>query len=565
MAALAVGVVLSALFLTRNVGYLFEADSPWMLTLPNSLEWEGEPGPAASLRWTHSQTTPFLHAGFWWPRLSVRVGDDSLPIVTEAYQGGWLYWPFKLLPRDLRTRETIRMTAALLGGLTLVLALLAFRTWWGEMPLLLAGLLACNSMFLLSFGFGYLYEALPMAAVLAAVLAGRKVRERPTAAGVLLVGFLAGLAGGLKLTALPAALTVAGVLLGKEALANPRRAGAFVLGIFIPLLPFVVSEATMAVAGGPSPLLSALGGGKGGFSDPAGMVSGFAMASVWTAALPAGNGYILPMLSSGTAPAAWLLGLSAAVCLPGLAAAVLRLRRGIQDPLRDAVLAAWAVVLLLSGLLYKSGFDFQAFMTIHPLAASLVVRSLILEGRHAGLVRIRCLALGLVGAFVAVVLLHTGLSFAGGAGVSTIASLTAQQEIAGSIPADRQVVTTSYNQAGMLRMMSGGRVDEINMDRLLSPGGDEAFFRQTVRHAFAEVTQGHPDALYLFDLAPLPIDESREHTQFGAGISSRQVVAEEFVQAVREAGMYSKAVAVGRGDSGTGVYALVELKRISGL
>jgi len=491
----------------------------------------------------------------------MQAGEDALPVVTEAYQGGILYWPFKLVPRELRGRSVIRPLAAILGGFTLLLAFFVLRAWWGkENALLLTGLLACNSMFLLSFGFGYLYEALPMAAVLAAALACRKVRERPTAWGGLTVGFLTGLAGGLKLTALPAAMAVAAVLLGIRLLRRPVLATAFLVGLALPLLPFLVSEVAAGMAGLHSPLLSALGGGKGGVSDPAGLVAAFGQAGIWTAALPAGNGYILPMLSAGIAPARWLLGLSAVVGLPGLVLAIRRWQKGIDDPLRDAVLAAWAVVFVLSGLLYQSGFDFQAFMTIHPLAASLVAQSLLVSGHGPRTRRLRWAAWGAGAAFVAVVLVHTVLSFSGGSVMSTVASLTAQAEIAAAVPKDRLVVTTSYNQAGMLRMLSGGKLTEVNMDRLLSPGGTEGHYRLTVRHAFSEVIRELPDALYLFDLAPLPIDESREHTQFSRSISSRQVVAEEFVQAAREAGLRSQTMAVGHGDPGNGVYALVELR-----
>ncbi len=607
LCAMALCVILLPLFLTRNVGYLFEADSPWMLQPAHGLDWDGEPGPATPVRWTHpswaldaapNEAPPSgapekalndgilpgaggegsagadfgsggwsdgrLVLGSWWPRMSIRSGHDALPIVTEAYQGGWLYWPFKLLSMESRRLPAIRLFAALLGGLTLLLAFLALRAWWGRASLPLAALLACNSMFLLSFGFGYLYEALPMTALLAAVLAAGRVRARPTVGGTLAVAFLAGLAGGLKLTALPAAAVVTGVLLGTGTLRHRRRALAFLVGLGLPLLPFLASESAAALAGLPSPLLSALGGGKGGLSEPVGMLSGFFMSSVWTAALPAGNGYILPMLSSGASPAPWLLGLSAAVSLPGLALAVRRWRRVDADPLRDAVLAGWVVVLVLSGVLYKSGFDFQAFMTVHPLVASLIVQSLLEEGRSCAAGPARRFWKAAAVAFVAVVLVHTGISLAGGGRVTTVVSLRGQEEIASKLPEGRVVLTTSYNQAGMLRMMTGGRVSEIHMDRLLSPGGNEAFYRLTVRHAFAEVILRHPGALYLFDLAPLPIDESREHTSFARGIGSRQVVAQEFVQAAREAGMFSRTVAVGHGDAGNGVLALVELRKIPG-
>jgi len=571
LAALAVCVAVAAPLLTRNIGYLFEADFPWMLEIPRSLEWDGEPGPSAPVRWTHDpEEAGRVFSGTWWPRLSVRVGDDALPVVTEAYQGGGPYWPFHLLARESRTLDAVRWLAGVLGGLTLLLSFLALRAWWGrKQALLLTALLAFNSMFLLSFGFGYLYEALPMSAVLATAWLAGGVRKRPTATGALFVGVLAGAAGGFKLTALPAAAVVAAVLLGTEVLRHRWRACAFLAGLAIPPLKFLFRELAAVTCGAPSPLLSALSSGKGVFSDPSGLTTGLREAGAWMFSLPAGNSHVVPMLAEGISPPWWLPALSAAVALPGLALGVWQWRKGRSDPLRDAILAGWGLTFALSVLLYRSGFDFQAFMTVHPLAASLVVRGLLGngedrdgEGRESWGARwrgLRWAARGGVAAFGAVVVLQTVLAFAGSGAVSTVASRKAQEEIAAAVPEGRPVVTTSYNQAGMLRMMSRGRVEEINMDRQLSPGGDERFYRLTVRHAFSETIRGYPEALYLFDLAPLPIDESREHTRFDRGLTSRHVVAEEFVQAARDAGLYSRAKVVSHGDTEWAVYALVEL------
>ena len=533
-----------------RLGYLFEASFPF--TFEHSSRVVVSPDNPTVLIPTNpvGPESPGVFSSGWWPKFALHSRGEVHPILTEAYQGSWPYYFAKLFPRGTDGLDGTRRFSSFLGALALLLVFgVALKSYGAGSALWILGVVALNSFYLLAFATGYLYEALPIPLIfLAGGLAVRE-RESPRLLRGIFIGLLVGLAASLKATAAVPGVVLVIAILGPKRIWR-RSSLPMALAAIPPLLPYLWHEVHCLVSGvTDSSMFATLMLQKARINSPGDLFAGL----IRSIAMLFGTGFGSPRLyaplfgveSWQTTSGVLSLAVGGVATL-WAAVTVLRGRGTIW--LRGAV-ASGASVVVLSTLLYRSDLDMQGFLHILPLSALVLVEfgmwaRGILSARFANS-RLPLLPLLLLIA-VAAGQMAASLTIARN-GVSPV--LRRPQETVALAAADsgRTVVTTAYNQAGMVSFLSHHRAKEVHADLLLSPGADDGVDVRSILHRdWTLLLDAHPGAVFIFELSPMNLDAIRS----SLGESRSSLVLDTFLTVVKERGGRPVTLATGLCDGG---------------
>jgi hypothetical protein len=348
------------------------------------------------------------------------------------------------------------------------------------------------------------------------------------------------------------------VVAGPAALQR-RAALAALVGAALPLLPFLVHEGVLLAAGEPSALLGSLGQRKGNLVHPERIPTSLGAGLLWMFSLPFGNEPLHAALRQNRPPSPGLFLAGAVAGAVVFAWAGLQVVRRRSDPALTGLLLAQLVALVLSGLLYATGLDFQVFLPFTVLSCALVARFLLaLADRAKARVTRPALVPLVLLPFVGLYLLQLFVPLSRSASLAPTGRET--QEAVVRVPEKGStVVTTAYNQVGLFTFLRKGEVHEVNVDRLLSVGETREAYAANARDVFRRFIERHPDGSFLFDAVPIVFDEGREPIPHTGGKNSRELVLDAFYQTAREMNYEVREAAAGTDDRGQTMLLLLRL------
>jgi len=548
-------------FILRDVGYIYEEIFPHMRVLPQVMQKPGPTHPSSqpSPRVRHSFSNG---GGLWrasgfshpaenelgpdcsivlsnqWPTFSVVCGGSVYPVLSETYQGQWLYYvsyAWQAVAGD--SLRSIRLLAGLFGVLGIWLLFFVVRRETDVTTgLVAAALLASNIFYVASFGLAFLFETVPSLLALAAYAALQCPRLRrgfggsststiraETAFGPLLLSvFLLSLAVSLKGT-VGILLLPFGYLwyvwIRETGLTMPRLT-AMAAAFLVPMLPFIVHEILCLVREVPeSSLFSYLASRGDQLSGIARVPEMILNSFLWLFVFGGNiNGMSGPVFGVGALP--WLRLDLALLFLGGVLLAVVRWRKGRALPLQRAALLCAAAAFLQSVLLYATSTEVQAYSYVLPFLVSLMAVLFVYIARLVA-ARMSRPAAGQV--FLAALVAAWSVQLCEPA-IDSLAprALMASAEADGAIcdfldnRSDKTpVVTTNYNQIGLIEHCTGGGIRPLHAYFLLSPGSTGEGLVESLAASVRILEDGYADAFYLLDSAPLDVWEAREGSVLG--------------------------------------------------
>lgn len=438
-------------------GVTAEEVQPTLKRYPRVLEWRGaavvpmppyEPGAPPDPRWV---------ATAQWPVVGWNGASRVWPVLVRGHQSALGAYPAIVLGDVLGGGLVgLRRTSAVLG-LVMLLALFFAAVRLGAGPVGAAaavGVLGASAGFLFMSRSGFGFEVASRLGMMVAVaLAARS--EPPGVRRALAIGIVAGLAIASRATIVAALVPALAALL----LRAPRRLGfrtGAVLGASAVAVPLGLLAFVVLVTG---------------IRQEAAPLAGFPFAEIAVRIVSAPRQALLQLAWVGDAGAILrpvregaaglndvsLFGAAALGAVP-VSIAIVRLRRGRATDAERILVAGLAGSVVVGAWLYgPAPNEFQLGFGLEPLVAMAAGAQLAaLPWRRSSLV-LWCLVAALRGGPTARLLATEGVAS------NPMFSMAVQREAVRMVGAPgNDVLTTSYNHAGVLEALSGGRVQPVH-------------------------------------------------------------------------------------------------------
>ena len=520
LVVLSLAYVLVANFLLRDVGYVYEEIFPHQRVLPRILV-KGYPlnhGPESAVGALAAGESDFLDVHLshpepsdgcsivladQWPTFSVACGEQVYPILSETYQGNWMYYlsyAWQAVGGD--SVAMLRFLSTLLGVAGLWLIFFVVRRESDDLGGLAAAVLLTTSIYyIMSFALAFWFETFPAVLALAGYAA---LQRRRLALSVFLLGL------GVALKATVGILVFAFIPLwwtewscrGRQWKLLIAAAGAFALT----MLPFVVHELWCVVRGAPHSSFFATLAARGDSLSSGARFPGIVLDSFFWLVFFGGNlnGISRPVFGIETMP--WPRVDLCLLFVGALGSAVWRWRQGRALGIEKAALLCVCAAFTQSVLLYSTSTDIQAFAYVTPFIVALNALFIVRVGRRYNTLLVP-IALVVFASQVAEPLLDSGSP------VRLIASRSEQERVCRALSGmseEAQVVTTSYNHLGMVEHCTGNRIRPVHAFFLLSPGTTGDTLRSDLAVAADYLLDRYPEALFLLESSSSRVWEARE-------------------------------------------------------
>ncbi len=526
LGGLALLLLVTTQFFMADIGYVYEELLPHQRILPRTLAVgyvlnHAPPGADLSgIRFAHGEgSSPECRSALsdQWPTFAVVCGNDVYPVLSETYQGNWLYYVSTLWQAVFGSSlRTIRLQSLVFGLLGLLgLYLVVRRETDGATALLASALLATNLFFVGTAGFAFWFETVPLLLLLLGYgLLGRAGDGRALWPSVLLVA----LAVSLKATVALIALAFVPLWwLVWRAHPRPKRALSLAaLAVVVPMLPFLVHEILCVMQEAPHSSMVAYLAGRGSGLLTLSRLPAMVISTLWWLVLFGANLNGIFHGVHGVAGEPWFRVDLVLWFAAGLVYMGVRLKLGRATRLERASLLLLGAAGFMSLLLYQTSGDLQAFLPVLPFAivpTALVgmagVRALAARTRHPARM-VRWLAVGAALLYgsqlveVAIDAAHPGALMA--SRVDQLAVVDALEQG----PDDSPIITTEHNHIGMVELLTEGRLRPIHAFFPLSPGSTGADLRLDLLVAARWLLAHYPHARFLVAANPAPLWDDRE-------------------------------------------------------
>lgn len=522
-------------FLVRDVGYIYEEVFPHQRVIPRTVEGAGlnshdqdEGGRLAHQLPGEARGGCHVVQASQWPVFSVVCGPDVYPILSESYQGNWVYylsyaWQ-ALFGSSLRS---LRFLAGLLGVAGIWLLFFVVRRESGAAAGLVAAvLLAGNVLYLCMFSFAHLYETVPCLLALGSfaclqVDLRKGGGDRPGFGELSLSVLLLSAAISLKAT-VGILLLPFGVLWFRDLrrLSGAKLRLAVLGAIFlIPMIPFIVNESLCVMTESPkSSFFTYLGYRQDQLFDW-NRIPMILMSSLkWLFATGASIDFVSGMFF-GVEASPWLRADLMLLFGGSMVWAAVRWLKGGAGLLGKAALLCIAAAFVQSVLLYATDSALQAFIYIVPFLVGLTALFLVSFARWAAE------RLGMANAgprFVVGLTLLYAIQIAEPLARSLapqhlLCSAAEQDSLCKAVEASvsrfgGEVVTTRHNHIGLLEHCTSGRIRPANAYFALAPGVAGEELHAELQSAAGRLFDRWPGALYLVDIVPADAGEKSAGT-----------------------------------------------------
>lgn len=555
----------------RDVGYVYEEIFPHQRLLPDTLErvpmsdgWqlshEDYKNPVDGCRTVLATQ---------WPTFAVQCGDQVWPILSETYQGEWIYYvSFAWQAVFGSSLGSIRTLSGIIFALGLFLFFFVVRREMGQTTAVVSAvLLGTTTIYLSSSAFGFLYECVPMLLAVAAYGLWREGRVGRPRRVLFIAGAALCLSAAVSLKATVGILVVPfGYLLWmqRDRFSGLRAGWGIVVGAAVlPMLPFAVHELIAAAAGSPSSILYTLSARGDLLGDASRLPSIFLDSLFWLLAFGSNiNSSSRPVFGVESLP--WL---RIDLMLLFVAACIWSIRRWIRGEatmLERVSLIAVVAAFWESVLLYATDTEIQTFLYVVPFLVVLnghfyvwLAGQAALRLKEKGRTRKEAVVLAaLVGLYAvqpAEVLLD---SFSP---PHLMSSAAAESAVCENLEGDDQVVTTNYNHMGAIEHCTNNRIRPVHAYFLLSPGSTGQQLQADLRFGVNYLLDRWPSHTYLFDAAPATVWEAREGSVLAGEEALTGLRLELFKAEVVRRGGTVVTRAEGKGESGETVLILLRV------